>query len=148
MSVSKKQYEKMAKKATPSSPWFRDCVCAFIVGGGICTFGQFLFNVYSMSGMMEETARTAASVTLVALTAILTGLHAWDKIGKFAGAGALVPITGFANSVASPALEFKSEGQITGVGAKMFAIAGPVIVFGTLFSVIYGIIFYIVKVLL
>lgn len=148
MSVSKKQYDKMAKKATPPSPWFKNCVCAFIVGGAICTFGQFLFNVYSMCGMMEDAARTAVSVTIIALTAILTGLHAWDKIGKFAGAGALVPITGFANAVASPALEFKSEGQVTGVGAKMFTVAGPVIVFGTLFSVLYGIIYYIVEVLL
>lgn len=97
--------------------------------------------------MFEQEARTAVSVTLVAITAFLTGLHVWEKIGKFAGAGSLVPITGFANSVASPAIEFKSEGQITGVGAKMFAVAGPVIVFGTLFSVIYGVIYYVIGVL-
>ncbi len=143
MSVSKKQYGKMTKKATPPSPWLRDCVCAFFVGGVICTFGQFLFNVYSMGGMFEDDARTASSITIIAITAILTGLHAWEKIGKFAGAGALVPITGFANAVASPAIEFKSEGFVTGVGAKMFAIAGPVIVYGTVTAVLYGIIYYI-----
>ena len=147
MSVSKKQYDKMTKKVTPPSPWFRNCVCAFFTGGTICTFGQFLFNIYSMCGMFEQEARTAVSVTLVAITAFLTGLHIWEKIGKFGGAGSLVPITGFANSVASPAIEFKSEGQITGVGAKMFAVAGPVIVFGTLFSVIYGVIYYVIGVL-
>lgn len=146
MSVSKKQYDKMAKKATPPSPWFRDCVCAFLVGGSICAFGQFLFNVYLMGGMFEEDARGAASITIIALTAILTGLHAWEKIGKFAGAGALVPITGFANAVASPALEFKSEGFVLGVGANMFKIAGPVIVYGTVASVIYGVVYYICQV--
>ena len=148
MSVSKKQYGQMAKKATPKSPWLRDCACAFLTGGVICTFGQFLFNVYSAAGMMEDAARTAVSVTLIAITAILTGLHVWEKIGKFGGAGALVPITGFANAVASPAVEFKSEGQILGVGAKMFTVAGPAIVFGTLFSVLYGIIYYVVQVIL
>ncbi len=148
MSVSKKQYDKMTKKATPPSPWFRDCICAFLVGGSICTFGQFLFNVYLMGGMFEEDARGAASITIIALTAILTGLHAWEKIGKFAGAGALVPITGFANAVASPALEFKSEGFVLGVGANMFKIAGPVIVYGTVASVIYGVIYYIFQVIL
>lgn len=147
MSVSKKQYDKMTKKATPPSPWFRDCICAFLVGGSICTFGQFLFNVYLMGGMFEEDARGAASITIIALTAILTGLHAWEKIGKFAGAGALVPITGFANAVASPALEFKSEGYILGIGANMFKIAGPVIVYGVMASVIYGVIYYICQVL-
>ena len=146
MSVSKKQYDKMTKKATPPSPWFRDCIYAFLVGGSICTFGQFLFNVYLMGGMFEEDARGAASITIIALTAILTGLHAWEKIGKFAGAGALVPITGFANAVASPALEFKSEGYVLGVGANMFKIAGPVIVYGTVASVIYGVIYYICQV--
>ncbi len=147
MSVSKKQYDKMTKKATPPSPWFKDCVCAFFTGGIICTFGQALFNVYSMCGMFEDEARTAVSVTLVAITALLTGLHVWEKIGKFAGAGALVPITGFANAVASPAIEFKSEGQILGVGGNMFKIAGPVIVYGTLFSVIYGVIYWFFSIL-
>lgn len=148
MSVSKKQYGQMAKKATPKSPWLRDCVCAFLTGGVICTFGQCLYNVYSAAGMMEDAARTAVSVTLIAITAVLTGLHVWERIGQFSGAGALVPITGFANAVASPAVEFKSEGQILGVGAKMFTVAGPVIVFGTLFSVLYGIIYYVVQVIL
>ena len=96
-----------------------------------------------MGGMFEEDARGAASITIIALTAILTGLHAWEKIGKFAGAGALVPITGFANAVASPALEFKSEGFVLGVGANMFKIAGPVIVYGTVASVIYGVVYWI-----
>ena len=142
MDISKKQYDEMVKKASPNSPILLDCVKAFVIGGAICCFGQLLFYIFNKSGMSMDESRTLVSVTLVVITAILTGIGVFDKIAKHAGAGTLVPITGFANSVAAPALEFKTEGLILGLGAKIFIISGPVILYGTLASVVYGIIYY------
>ena len=141
--VSKQKYSKMVEKATKNSPIILDCVKAFLIGGAICTIGQGLTELYMSFDMGKTQAQTLTSVTLVFLGVLLTALHLYEKIAKHAGAGTLVPITGFANSVASPAIEFKSEGFILGVGAKMFSIAGPVIVYGTVASVIYGVIYYI-----
>ena len=121
----------------------KDCLFAFVIGGMICTLGQAILNGYSALGLSKEDAGTATSCTLVALSALLTGLSLYDNIAKYAGAGTLVPITGFANSVAAPAVEFKTEGFILGVGAKMFTIAGPVIVYGVSASVVYGLIYWI-----
>lgn len=141
--VDKKKYSKMVEKQTKNSPLFKDCIKAFIIGGIICTIGQGINDLYMKFDMGKTEAQTMTSVTLVFIGVLLTALHLYEKIAKHGGAGTLVPITGFANSVASPAIEFKSEGFILGVGAKMFSIAGPVIVYGTVSSVIYGIIYYI-----
>ena len=141
--MTEKEYDQLVKKLSPPSPIWKDCVGAFVVGGSICVLGQFLLNRYRDWGLNETNASAAMSMTLVALSALLTGLSLYDDIAKFAGAGTLVPITGFANSIAAPAVEFKTEGFILGVGAKMFTIAGPVIVYGTAASVIYGLIYWI-----
>jgi stage V sporulation protein AC len=122
---------------------WKDCLNAFLVGGLICAIGQGILNGYTALGLEKDAAGTATSMTLVALSALLTGLSLYDNIAKFAGAGTLVPITGFANSIAAPAVEFKTEGFILGVGAKMFTIAGPVIVYGVSASVLYGLIYWI-----
>ena len=145
--VDKKKYSKMVEKQTKNSPLFKDCIKAFIIGGIICTIGQGINDLYMKFDMGKTEAQTMTSVTLVFIGVLLTALHLYEKIAKHGGAGTLVPITGFANSVASPAIEFKSEGFILGVGAKMFSIAGPVIVYGTVSSVIYGIIYYITTLL-
>ena len=141
--MTEKEYGKLVKELSPKSPIWRDCVFAFLIGGLICLIGQALIDGYSAAGLNKTDAGTAASCTLVALSAILTGLSVYDDIAKFAGAGTLVPITGFANSIAAPAVEFKTEGFILGVGAKMFTIAGPVIVYGTAASVVYGVIYWV-----
>ena len=141
--MTEKEYGKLVQEMSPRSPLWRDCLNAFWIGGLICTVGQFLINWYSNLGLDRENAGTAASMTLVAISAVLTGLSLYDNIAKHAGAGTLVPITGFANSVAAPAVEFKTEGFILGVGAKMFTIAGPVIVYGVSASVVYGLIYWI-----
>ena len=141
--MTEKQYARLVSDLVPRSPIWKDCVNAFLVGGLICTLGQLLLNGYSAVGLEEKLAGTAASMTLVALSALLTGLSLYDDIAKRAGAGTLVPITGFANAVAAPAIEFKTEGFILGVGAKMFTIAGPVIVYGVSASVVYGLIYWI-----
>lgn len=143
MKMSKKEYMAYAGKAQPKSHFIINTVKAFLIGGTICTLGQALLEMYKNFNMSTDNASAATSVTLIALAAIITGLGLYDKIARHAGAGTLVPITGFANSVVSAALEFKSEGFITGMCAKMFSIAGPVIVFGTAASVIYGIIYII-----
>lgn len=143
MNFTNKQYLEMTSKASPKSKILKDCLIAFGSGGAICTIGQLLTNLYVNMGMSLLDARSVTSVTLVAISAILTGFHLYDDIAKFAGAGTLVPITGFANSVVSPAIEFKSEGFILGMGSKMFAIAGPVLVFGITASSIYGLIIWI-----
>lgn len=135
----------MAKKASPPSPKLKDCLKAFFFGGLICTIGQVLMYLYENAGLNEEETKTLTSVTLIILTAILTGMGLFGKIAKNAGAGTIVPITGFANSVVSPALEFQSEGRILGTGAKIFSIAGPVIAYGCSAAFIYGIICYIFK---
>ncbi len=139
--MTQKQYAKLVKEISPPSPVGKDCLLAFLVGGLICTLGQGLTALYS-SMLDKQSAATAASMTLVALSALLTGLSLYDDIAKAAGAGTLVPITGFANAISAPAVEFKTEGFILGVGAKMFTIAGPVIVYGLSASVVYGIIYY------
>ena len=141
--MTEKEYAQLIKELAPKSPIWKDCVKAFLVGGLICALGQVFLDWYSGLGMTDRQAGTAASMTLVALSALLTGLSVYDDIAKHAGAGTLVPITGFANAVAAPAVEFQSEGFILGVGAKMFTIAGPVIVYGVSASVVYGIIYWI-----
>ena len=141
--MTEKEYAKLVKDLSPKSPIFKDCLKAFLIGGLICTVGQLIMNGYLALGMEKEDAGTAMSMTLVAISALLTGLSLYDNIAKHAGAGTLVPITGFANAVAAPAVEFKTEGFVLGVGAKMFTIAGPVIVYGVSASVVYGLIYWI-----
>ncbi len=141
--MTEREYGKLVKELSPNSPMGKNCLWAFLVGGLICTLGQALGNLYSHWGLEKQEAATAVSMTLVALSALLTGLSLYDDLAKHAGAGTLVPITGFANSIAAPAVEFKTEGRILGTAAKMFTIAGPVIVYGLSASVVYGIIYYI-----
>ncbi len=141
--MTEKEYGKLVKDMAPKSPIWKDCLMAFLIGGLICTVGQVFINSYTALGLEKEDASTAASMTLVVLSALLTGLSLYDNIAKHAGAGTLVPITGFANSIAAPAIEFKTEGFILGVGAKMFTIAGPVLVYGISASVLYGLIYWI-----
>ena len=145
--MTEKEYGKLVKDMSPKSPLWKDCLWAFLVGGLICTIGQLIMNGYLALGMEKEEAGTAMSMTLVALSALLTGLSLYDNIAKHAGAGTLVPITGFANAVSSAAIEFKTEGFILGVGAKIFTIAGPVIVYGVAASVVYGLIYWITTLL-
>lgn len=140
--MTEKEYEKMVQAMAPKSPMWKDCLNAFWIGGLICTLGQLLMNGYLALEMEKMDASCATSMTLVALAALLTGLSVYDDIAKHAGAGTLVPITGFSNAVAAPAIEFKTEGFILGVGAKMFTIAGPVIVYGVSASVVYGLIYW------
>ena len=140
--MTEKEYAELVKEMMPKSPIWKDCILAFTVGGLICTLGQFFINCYKSLGLDKDTAGTAASMTLVAMSALLTGLSLYDNIAKHAGAGTLVPITGFANAIAAPAVEFKTEGFVLGVGAKMFTIAGPVIVYGVSASVVYGFIYW------
>lgn len=142
MKPTQNEYSNMVKKASPPTKSYFTIPTAFLVGGAICALGQGLMMWYESLGMEKDAASAMVSITLVGLSALLTGLNVYDNIAKYAGAGTLVPITGFANAVVSPALEFKSEGLIMGVGAKMFLIAGPVIVYGTVASVLYGIIYY------
>lgn len=141
--MTPKEYSRLVKQLSPGSPMGKDCLWAFVIGGLICTLGQVAIHVYTRLGLEKQDASTAASMSLVALSALLTGLSVYDDIAKVAGAGTLVPITGFANAVAAPAVEFKTEGFILGVGAKMFTIAGPVIVYGVSASVVYGLIYWI-----
>lgn len=142
MPVSQKEYGEMVKKASPNSKSCIDIPCAFVIGGLICVIGQALTDFYSYLGFDDRTSAAWCTVTLVFLSALLTGLGVYEKIAKHGEAGTLVPVTGFANAVASPAVEFKSEGFILGLGAKIFIIAGPVILYGTAASVLYGLIYY------
>ena len=137
------EYSEIVKKAEHKSSTFKDCIMAFLVGGLICTIGQLLTTLYMKGQMGKEDAGTLTAITLIFIAALLTGLNVFDNIAKYAGAGTLVPITGFANAVAAPALDFKSEGLISGLGAKMFTIAGPVIVYSITAGIIYGIIIYV-----
>lgn len=137
---TKQEYLDYVDKKSPNSPILKNCFNAFLVGGLICTIGQFIFEFCKYKGLDETTCSTIVSITLIGIAAILTGLNIFNKIGKFAGAGSLVPITGFANSIVSPAIEYKSEGYVMGVGGKMFTVAGPVLVFGISASVLVGII--------
>ena len=140
--MNEKEYGALVEEMSPKSPMGSDCLKAFVIGGLICTLGQFLLNFYG-KWLEKDAAATAECITLVCLSALLTGLSIYDDIAKHAGAGTLVPITGFANAVSAPAVEFKTEGFILGVGAKMFTIAGPVIVYGVSASVVYGFIYWI-----
>ena len=137
---TKQEYSNYVDKKSPNSPIIKNCFNAFWVGGLICSIGQIIMDFCKYKGMDEVASSTVVSITLIAISAILTGLNIFNKIGKFAGAGSLVPITGFANSIVSPAIEYKSEGYVMGVGGKMFTVAGPVLVFGISSSVIIGII--------
>lgn len=141
--MTNKEYQQLINRLSPKSPVWKDCFNAFWIGGLICVLGQLAMNGYLALGMEKADASTAASMSLVALSALLTGLSVYDNIAKYAGAGTLVPITGFANSVAAPAVEFKTEGMILGTAAKMFTIAGPVLVYGTAAGVVYGLIYWI-----
>ena len=141
--MTEKEYAKLIKNMQPRSPIGKDCLNAFLIGGLICTIGQLFLNGYTALGLDETDAGTATSMTLIAISALLTGLSLYDNIAKHAGAGTLVPITGFANAIAAPAVEFKTEGFILGTAAKMFTIAGPVIVYGITASVVYGFIYWI-----
>ena len=140
--MTEKEYAQLVKQMSPKSPIWKDCLMAFVVGGAICTLGQVFINWYSSMGLEEQEAGTAASMSLVALSALFTGLSLYDDLAKHAGAGTLVPITGFANAIAAPAVEFKTEGMILGTAAKMFTIAGPVIVYGISASVVYGLFYW------
>lgn len=145
--MTEKQYGALVARMAPKSPMWRDGLNAFWIGGLICVVGQIFTNCYGAWGLEKQDAGTAASMTLVALSALLTGLSVYDDIAKHAGAGTLVPITGFANAIAAPAVEFKTEGFVLGVGAKMFTIAGPVIVYGLAASVVYGFIYWLYTIL-
>ena len=140
--MTEKEYAQLVQKAAPKSPMGKDCLNAFWIGGLICVLGQIMINSYSVAGLDKDAAATATSITLVTLSALLTGLSLYDNLAKYGGAGTLVPITGFANAIAAPAVEFKTEGFILGVGAKLFTIAGPVIVYGLSASVVYGVIYW------
>lgn len=140
---SKEEYQEYVDKKTPNSPIIKNCFNAFWVGGSICALGQIIFEICKSRGIDETTSYTTVSILLIFISAFLTSLNIFNKIGKFAGAGSLVPITGFANSIVSPAMEYKSEGYVMGVGAKMFTIAGPVLVYGISSSIIIGIIYLI-----
>lgn len=145
MSISKDDYSKMADKASPNSPKVLNCIKAFLIGGFICALGQLVMELLKNAGLNEKEVQAGTSAALIILTAILTGIGVFDKIARHAGAGTIVPITGFANSVVSPALEFQHEGLILGTAAQMFSIAGPVIVYGVGSSFLYGLIIYIFK---
>ena len=141
--MTEREFGKLVDSMAPKSPIIKDCLNAFWIGGLICAIGQLIMNGYDALGLDKMDAGTATSMTLVAISALLTGLSLYDNIAKHAGAGTLVPITGFANSIAAPAVEFKTEGMILGTAAKMFTIAGPVIVYGVSASVVYGLIYWI-----
>lgn len=144
MNIDKKQYKKYADAHAPKSPILKNCVKAFLVGGLICTLGEALINIYSsLLKADEQSAASLECVTLIFIAALLSAIGLFDKIAKFAGAGTLVPITGFANSVASIAIDSKAEGFVLGVGAKIFTVAGPVLLYGTLSGALYGVIYYI-----
>ena len=140
MDMTPKEYQQYVQQKSKKSPILKDVALAFIIGGLLCVVGQAIQNGWSAAGLNEEDAGTATSCTLVLLSALLTGFNLYSRLARFGGAGTLVPITGFANAVVSPAIDFKSEGFVTGMAAKMFTVAGPVIVFGTLASAIYGVI--------
>ena len=143
MNISNQEYGELAKHVSPPSSMAKTIPMAFLIGGAICTLGEALLNMYAALGFSQDDAGALTSMSLIFLSALLTGFKLYDRIAQVAGAGTLVPITGFANSIVSPALEFKSEGYVLGLGAKMFVIAGPVLVYGISASIVYGIIYYI-----
>ena len=140
--MTEKEYSQLVKQICPGSRLYKNCLWAFLVGGLICTLGQYLITLYLRAGLSAEDASLASSITLVGISALLTGLSLYDNLAKYAGAGTLVPITGFANSIASAAVEYKSEGMILGLGSRVFGIAGPVILYGTAASMVYGLIYW------
>lgn len=146
MKITENEYLKLSNEKTPNSPLLKNVIFAFLVGGFICTLGQLILEIYLNYGLSRENSAAATSVTLIFIGALLTGLRLYDKIAKFAGAGTIVPITGFSNAITSAALEFKSEGLILGLAPKMFIIAGPVLVYGISASIIYGIILVLIGV--
>lgn len=145
MSISNNDYSKMTDKASPNSPIILNCIKAFLFGGGICTFGQILLSLFGRLGLNSDSSRLLMLSIIIVITAVLTGIGVFDNIARQAGAGTIVPISGFANSVVSPALEFQHEGFVLGTAAQMFTIAGPVIVYGCAASVLYGLIIYIFR---
>ena len=145
LEISPKEYQQYVAERARKSPIVKDTALAFVIGGLICVLGQAVHNAWARLGLSEQDAGTATSCTLVALSALLTGLNLYNKLARYGGAGTLVPITGFANAVVSPAMDFKSEGMVTGMAAKMFTVAGPVIVYGTLASVVYGVILMLLR---
>jgi stage V sporulation protein AC len=145
MDMSPKEYQEYVKQKSKKSPIVKDTVLAFLIGGAICVMGQLIRNGWTAYGLAAEDAATATSVSLIFLSVLLTALNLYNKLGRYGGAGTLVPITGFANAVSSPAIDFRAEGIVTGMAAKMFLVAGPVIVFGTTASVIYGVVLWIIK---
>ena len=145
MDMTPKEYQAYVKEKAPSSPIVRDCLRAFLVGGLICTLGQAIQNGWLAAGLTKDDAGAATACSLVLLSAVLTGLNVYSSIGRFGGAGSLIPSTGVANAVVSPAIDFKAEGLITGMAAKMFTVAGPVIVFGSLASVVYGVVLMLLR---
>lgn len=142
-----KKYSEMTKKASPPSPKVKDFIWAYCVGGAVCVIGQLFNKFYTMLNLSEDVVKMAVPTSLIFIAALLTGIGWFDKIARRSGAGTLVPITGFANAVVSPAIEFKNEGYVLGVGAKIFTIAGPVIMYGTIASVIYGLVYWIVSII-
>ena len=140
MEITKQEYQKFVQDRAKSSPLAKNCALAFVIGGAICVLGQAVMDGWTAMGLEKTDAGTATSISLVLFSVLLTGMNLYNKLGRWGGAGTLVPITGFANAVASPAIDFKSEGLVTGMAAKMFTVAGPVIVFGVSASVIYGVI--------
>lgn len=140
---TQKDYQNYVDKKSPNSPIFKNCICAFLIGGFICSIGQIIMDYCIYKGLNETLAGTVVSILLIALSAFLTGLNLFNKVGKIAGAGSLVPITGFANSIVAPAMEYKSEGYVMGVGAKMFTVAGPVLVYGISSAIVVGLIYLI-----
>lgn len=143
--LTQKEYREYIEKKSPKSKLLRNTIRAFIVGGAICVIGQFINSYFRSRGMDNDIAGSLTSITMIFLGALFTGLNIYDDLGKFAGAGSIVPITGFANSIVSPAMEFKNEGYVMGVGAKMFIVAGPVLVYGISVSIITGIVYYLLK---
>ena len=141
--MTKEKYAQLVKKRSRDSRSIADCAKAFVIGGAICTIGQGILELYKYAGLSEDTAKTLTSVSLIFIGVLLTAFHRYERLAKHGGAGTLVPITGFANAMSSPAIEFKAEGLITGLAAKMFAIAGPVLVYGTTAAMLYGLIYWI-----
>ncbi len=143
--MTPKEYDALVRQLSPKSPIWKDTLLAFLVGGGICVIGQLILNGWGELGLAKDDAATATSVTLVFLSVLATALGLYHRLARYAGAGTLVPITGFANAVASPAIDFRAEGLITGTAVKMFTVAGPVIVFGTAASAVYGLVLWLLR---
>lgn len=142
LKITPQEYKELSEKLTPKPTVVKNCLWAFGVGGVICAIGQVMINLFAAGGLSRTQATTAATALLILIGALLTGLGVYDEIGKYAGAGSIVPVTGFANSIVSPALEYKREGYVMGVGARLFTIAGPVLVYGIATSIAVGIIYY------